>query len=234
MQDSLPLKLFTIENLLVLEEKRCYDAFAYFLPFSLLIYAITGKNLDINDRVDLLEITAHYLSSFKTIYDNTDAKNRGMQQGKKKCVLFNNKLVNNLLTTIISINTRLNLFKGSVSLNRIGTNPLEHHFGLLRIRSHFEYTFTNFIQEEAKVKVLHEIEKEVIGNIVASHKSQIGETVFFLNGEYYGEKHYYKNREFAYSILSVIGVNVGDNKCFTENAYLEFIRKEKASKLQMN
>ena len=230
MQDSLPLKLFNLESFLVLEEKRNFIASAYFLPFTLLTTAITAKNIDINARVDLLEITAHYLQIFKIVFDNTDEAKRGMQQGKSNCVLFNNRLIDDLLTTVLSINTCLNTFSGVVSLNRIGTNPLEHHFGLLRIRCHFNHSYEKFIKEEAKINVLHEIEKEVIGNAVASRQSQVGETVILSNDEY-GEKRYYSNREIAYACLGTFGLNVSSVKirdtisnCFIESAYLEFIK----------
>lgn len=229
MQDSLPLKLFSIENYLLLESKGNYTACAYFLPYTLLIASITTKDIDVDVRVDLLEIVAHYLVMYKEIFDATDESKRGMQQGKKNCVFFGNQIISDLLTTILSINTCLNTFSGLVSLNRIGTNPLEHHFGLMRLRSKFDHSYENFLQEESKVKVLHEIEADIIGNVVSSRKSVVGEVVEltdFVNGE----KGRFKNREIAYSLLYFFGANVTNirlkrtvNNCFVEQAYLQFM-----------
>lgn len=66
-----------------------------------------------------------------------------------------------------------------MSLNRIGTNPLEYHFGLLRIRCKFQHNFDRFVHEEKKVELLDEIEKMTIDNIVSSRKKTFGEKVFF-------------------------------------------------------
>ena len=229
MHDSLPLKLFTIKNFLALEKNSIYNACAYFLPFTLLIESITAKDIDIDTRVDLLEVAAHYLVLYKEVFDSTPEYMRGAQQGSHECVLFGTRIINDLLTTIISINSVINNFEGSVSLNRIGTNPLEHHFGLLRLRCKFNHSFSNFVEEECKVKLLHEIENNIVGNVVTSRRNSVGEIIDLSSVEY-GGKHSYSNREMAYSILCIFGVNVSavqmkrmSNRCFLEGAYLQFL-----------
>ena len=136
-------------------------ACAYFIPFTLLIESITAKDTDIDTRVDLLGICARYLEIYQEALESITENLRGTQQGSHKCVLFGTRISKDLLTTILAINTVINNFEGLVSLNRIGTNPLEHHFGLLRIRCKYDHSYNNFIEEESKAKFLHELENTI-------------------------------------------------------------------------
>lgn len=54
MHDFLPLKLFDINTFSILEYANRYDSCAYFLPFTLLIEALSNSNLRIEERVDFL------------------------------------------------------------------------------------------------------------------------------------------------------------------------------------
>ena len=49
-----------------------------------------------------------------------------------------------------SILKELNRVNGSLSLNRIGSNPLEHLFGLVRMKSHSVHTFDKMLQVMSK------------------------------------------------------------------------------------
>ena len=88
---------------------------------------------------------------------------------------------------------------------------------------------SNFVEEECKVKLLHEIENNIVGNVVTSRRNSVGEIIDLSSVEY-GGKHSYSNREMAYSILCIFGVNVSavqmkrmSNRCFLEGAYLQFL-----------
>ena len=82
--------MFTISNFLQLEKNEIYNVCAYFLPFVMLIESITAKNIDIDTRVDLLEIACHYLEIYKEVFLSTQQQEcvRGVQQGNQTCVLF--------------------------------------------------------------------------------------------------------------------------------------------------
>lgn len=124
-------------------------------------------------------------------------------------------------------------------MNRISTNPLEHHFGLLRIRCKFDHSFKNFVKEATKVKVLHEIERETIFNLIPSRHSKFGEVIYISN-QPYGEKSIYSNKDVAYSLLSTFGFDMTKvsykkkaNHCFVENAYNQFISQLKSINCQV-
>ena len=77
----------------------------------------------------------------------------------------------------------------------------------MRLRCKFDHTFKNFLQEETKVKTLHELENEIVGNIITSRRGTVGEIVELDDLEH-GEKLLFSNREVAYAIAAVYGLNV--------------------------
>lgn len=76
----------------------------------------------------------------------------------KNCIItFQNKIeqikkgkkCDNMMTTMIIINNIV----GAILLHRIGTNPLEHHFGLIRQMCHYILIFKKFVKSETtKIK----------------------------------------------------------------------------------
>ena len=200
------------------------------MSFTLLAEALSGENLTLDERIDFIEIMCFYCSYFKTMYEKTKRGEAACQTGSSKCILFDMNLIDDLISTGLVINSVINSCYGLVSLNRIGTNPLEHHFGLLRIRCKFQHNFDRFVHEEKKVELLDEIEKMTIENIVSSRKKTFGEKVF-LDGIVHCEQSIYSNKDLALAILSKFGFptklirNFG--KCFNENAYCSFLKKIK-------
>ena len=175
MQDSLPLKLFTLENLHLLHNVGLLQHASYFLPFTILNAVLTCKNMLINDRVEMIEICIHYLNIFKKFVSSSNSKFKAPQKSNKTAViLFDNGLINDLLSTLITLNTIINTKTGIVSLNRIGTNPLEHHFGLLRLNSKFKHNYENFLKQQKKAEMLKAVEKELTVNIVRNRKRSYG------------------------------------------------------------
>ena len=231
MHDHLPIQLFTIESLEVLMYAELYAEASYFLPFVLLNEALSTKNLTVDERVDFLEIITFYCKYYKMLYEKTSKTDRANLIGKNKTVLFDLNLIDDLMTTTLSINTVLNGNYDIISLNRIGTNPLEHHFGLIQLRCKFKHDFKKFIEEEAKIIIIDEIEKMTIGNLVHHRKSSYGENVVLDEDPPHGEKSKFFNSEMALSILWKFGLPTNKIKkvsnCFNEEAYLEFISKTK-------
>lgn len=238
MHDSLPIRLFTIESLEVLLYAELYAEASYFLPFVLLNEALSSQNLTVDERVDFLEIITFYCKYYKMLYEKTSKSDRANLIGKNKTVLFDLNLIDDLLTTTLSINTVLNSNYDVISLNRIGTNPLEHHFGLIRLRCKFKHDFEKFVEEEVKIKIIDEIEKMTIGNLIQHRKSSYGEIVVLDDDYPHGEKSKFFNSEMALSILWKFGLPTNKIKkvtnCFNEEAYIEFISKIKNAKSYHN
>ena len=61
MNDELPIKLFSFDNLIILYEKKQTTALAYFLPLVFFNEALIEENLTNDERRNLLEISLYYM-----------------------------------------------------------------------------------------------------------------------------------------------------------------------------
>ena len=215
MKDDLPLRLFSFKNFMLLYENMEWEnnPAAFFLPCSLLIEAINSKILTIDERVDFLEIVFHYLKFYKQLLETVPNNQRYPQKckntGNIKCyaTFFDNSFIDDVLSTIISIDSFINSFVGEVCLNRIGTNPLEHHFGLLRIKCKYKNDWENILTTQSKISILRDIETDLIGSVVNKRKDTFGVDISVSTNEY-GEKFGYTNRKIAYVLLKYFGFPV--------------------------
>ena len=93
-----------------------------------------------------------------------------------------------------------------ISLNRIGTNPLEHHFRLLRLKAHFKHSFANVILNENKLRILNEIQHELIANFDSTRRKIFGQ-IIHSDGLFYGSG-FEQNKKIAYAMLERCGLPV--------------------------
>lgn len=228
MHDDLPLKLFDIKVFQLLEEMGIYSTSSYYLPYTLLILSISNENITIDDRVDFLEIISYYMNFYKQL--TKSVKNVCPQKSNNSCIImFDNQMIDDLISTCVSINSFIELFSGSICLNRLGTNALEHHFGLMRLKAHYKHSYDAYLENEVKTKMLEKIENEILSNIVRSRKPTFGVTME-ITEEIYGEKSLFTNEQYAYSILSTYGfpvkkLNFKMSKNDVHYAYLSFKQK---------
>lgn len=210
MQDSFPLKLFTLKNLKLMHNIGLFQHTAYFLPFVLLNTVLTYEKLLINERVDLIEISINYLNIYKNIVSSSNSKLKAPQKSNKTSVLlFDTALMDDLITTLLTLNTIICTQTGAVSLNRIGTNPLEHHFGLLRLRSKYKHNFENMIKQQNKIELMKTMEKEMTANIIKNRKKTYGVTIF-LDKRRFAEN---QNFRIAQALLQFYGIPVKTKMC---------------------
>ena len=185
MHDELPLKLFDISRFKLLYDINYTRHCAYFLPFSFLATALDNPYISIDDRVDLLEIAEYFLIEYqKLMKTNTDPKTRPAQKGNKSCFLFDNKLIDDLVVTIMSIKTIIQNHEGALSLNRLGTNPIEHHFGLLRIRSKYKNEILTLLTQESYTRLISFLENSLFCNTVTKRRKTFGEILILKNLQY--------------------------------------------------
>lgn len=205
MQDNYPIKLFDLSTFLKLHELDRLVECSFFLPFTLLQVALTENKLTIDDRVDLLEINVHYLRLYQDMLAKTSS-DYSIPNNKTHGPLFDNALVNDTLVTCLSILSIIKHSDGIIRLNRIGTNPLEHHFGLLRIKSKYNDDFNTLLQSEIKVQIAADIEHEIIGKTIRNKRTSYGVDIF-LDRIIYGNNIGY-NHKIAYSICKEFGFPV--------------------------
>ena len=181
MQDSLPLKLFSLQNLNLLLQTELFSHAAYFLPFCLMNTALSSDALSIDERVDYLEISFHYMALYKELVSNAPKNKIAPQKGSKTVLLFDLNLINDYLVTILTINTVINTLAGPISLNMIGTNPLEHHFGLLRLKCKYKHDFETISRNEEQLQLYQHLKKDLLFEKIRSRKSYYAVTLFLTN-----------------------------------------------------
>ena len=179
MHDILPLKLFDVNNFVLLESIDEKELCAYSLPFMLLKTALQNTKVTINDRIDFLEIIIYYMQFYIEAFTKTKQNNRCLTKAKNptEVTIFDLQLCKDVISTCLSINSILHRQIGEISLNRVGTNPLEHRFGLLRLKSKYQHNIVNLIREQAKLDAIHKIEAEVFDNLVSKRTKTFGDTV---------------------------------------------------------
>ena len=208
MQDSYPLRLFDIANLDLLNDLSAFKEVSYMLPFALLKASLSEKHISIDTRVDFLEIIIWYLQFFKEILEKAPGESKAKLQGKGCVVLFDTRITNDIIVTCAVLNSIINAVKGTISLNRIGSNPLEHHFGLMRIRSKYNDDIEHYINSEKESNILENIEKEILGNIVSKRTSSFGE-VINVDGIFYGgSMEISRNKDIAFALCKFYGLPV--------------------------
>lgn len=122
-----------------------------------------------------------------------------LQQGNTSClVIFDNMMANDLISACLNINSFVNLYKGNINLNRLGSNPIEHHFWLMRLKAKFKHSFDVFIKNEFKVKLMKNIESVIVHNLMSSRRLSYGCNIV-INGEIYDSKSIFSNQDIAYN-----------------------------------
>lgn len=146
MHDDLPVSMFSLSSLIELYEKQpCYTA--YFLPFCLLNAALCEKDLVIEERFNFIELSLYYMIAYIEEAETSVVKLPDRKSATNKVVrLFSSGLAKEFCNTAASILGIMQRFNGAINLNRVGTNPLEHTFGLIRMRSRYKHTYQNMLK----------------------------------------------------------------------------------------
>ena len=207
MKDSLPIKLFNLENFYLLYQLQNNDLTAYFFPFTMMLAALDIPFINIDERVDFLEIAFHFLYFYEILLERVPTTSRSPQICTKgqKCSMFTKKIIHDIMSTIISLDSIINNYSGDISLNRIGTNPLEHHFGLLRLKCQYNHEFENIILNEEKIQILQMLENEFVDNIIKKRRKTFGVQIH-LDNINYGENYGYSNKQMAFALLCKFGL----------------------------
>lgn len=217
MQDSYPIKLFDLETFFSLHNLDQFVECSFFLPFTLLQVAINEEKITVDDRFDLLEIIINYLRMYKEMYIKTKTE-FAIPNSKTQGPLFDSALINDTLVTCITILSIMKQSIGNVRLNRVGTNPVEHHFGLLRIKSKYNDDFNTLLTSETKVQIASDIEHEIIGKTVRNKRTSYGVDVFLdriVYGNNIGFNHkiaYCLCKEFGFPV-NLLKEKVGQEEC---------------------
>lgn len=233
MHDDLPLKLFDLKVFKLLEELENYPLCSYFIPYTLLILSLSNDSLSMDDRVDFIEIISYYMDFYMKMTEKVENLSP-QKSNQSRIIMFDNQMIDDVISTCVSINSFLALFSGNICLNRLGTNALEHHFGLMRLKAHYKHSYDEYIENEVKTKILEKIENEILSNLVHSRKQSFGVNLM-LSEEIYGENSLFRNKQYAFSILATYGfpVNVLKFKMSKSDIYYAYLSfKQKLNRIE--
>ena len=187
MQDDLPIKLFSLENLLKLYDKKQFNEISYFLPLCFMNIALSEKELTNEERRNLLEISFYYMMIYYGITTSPIATISERKQGNNIDVkMFPKQFVIQYCNTVASILSVICKYNGTIDLNRIGSNPVEHLFGLVRMKSRYIHTFEKMKKALGKIELHRKMLKDL----------KLNQPIRKRNS-YYGQKIYNKIKTFT-------------------------------------
>ena len=166
MNDELPLKLFDSQILYNLFLNNDKPTLSYFFVPSILITALNFKCISKNDREILLESCLYFLFLYQDTLKTVKKPLTDKPYKNKKVVRM---IPNNILyDSVATISTILFLLKedknSTIYLNRIGSNPVEHCIGGIRMLSKNQNTFHKLKKIIGRKNLLSDIYREIKAN----------------------------------------------------------------------
>lgn len=209
MNDRLPLLLFSPENFLKLLNAGEFVAAAYWYPDSLIIITFTQQNLTYDQQFFFLECSFWFFVLIKVSEKNTNITKK-LNQKKSKVNLNVRFYTDNMLIEICnSLHCHMSLmgFIENYCFDRNTSMPLEHKFGLARVRSHDINTLRMFIKTVADIENLQQTLDEITSAIqVEGRMKSFGLIVSKERGTFVGNSrerdiNYYSPFQIASAIL---------------------------------
>ena len=178
MHDDLAIDLFSFHSLNILINQNI--AFlTYFLPLCLMNIALSEKDLVTIERINFLEVAFYFCFILK---QETQTEHKLLLQKKTKynnhVRLFDDKFIYEITNTLFTILCTLYCTNGIVNLNRLSSNPLEHTFGLIRMKSRYSHTFKKGIESLGKVQLMKKISNIVAKGSILGRKSYYGQVIY--------------------------------------------------------
>lgn len=177
MDDSLPIQLFSLKNSLTLHQFGKTTLAGYFLPGTHLITAINSESIQIDERIGLLEVSLEYIKIINDISSQSEELLPDNRYNNKTVRIFSNLIQIEGMNTIHSIIQIISSMTGLISLNRLSSNPLEHYFGLIRMRARYDHTY-QLISDSQKIELLRRIRNEIgLNQPISGRKKTFGKII---------------------------------------------------------
>lgn len=211
MHDRLPIQIFQLKNYEELCKHRLFNYSFFILPHEFLLSGLSYF-LNYEDRLIIFHLSR---CLFQRIYEshNNILFYRQIQ--------YTNQLVNDSFSKLISVCHIL--YKNpniQIHLNHFGTNPVEHNFGMIRLRSKDHHKVDRFIKEASKINALRQLREDMVVDAIAHRDLQFGRiinTSFLYINLYYIEK-------MAFSLIQEAKTQKCDEICVkTHNFFIKII-----------
>ena len=179
MHDHLAIQLFSLDNLIKLIEEGMLTEIAYSLRMVLLNVALKEQELSVADRISYLEIGLLFMTSFHGMVKNSRSPVRPQVSHDNSTVrMFTDAFLIEHCNTAFSVLHVLHEQRGFIALNRLGSNPVEHLFGLIRMRSRDIHTFEKLQKTLGKIELHRQMKRDFgVGGNVNKRTSYYAQTV---------------------------------------------------------
>jgi regulator of replication initiation timing len=161
MNDIYAVKLFSVESLVKLVSAGRIAEADYLMPFVLWYAVVAISDLSRPTRLSLLSIVFRIFVKWSLsridFYGQTIRNRVKWTKGEKKIkfAVIESDLVR-YMNSVVFLYAVIKNYE-SVSLNRIGTHPLENYFGMIRLASHDNHSWDRFLSSAGKANIVSEI-----------------------------------------------------------------------------
>lgn len=179
MNDELATRLFSLRTLARLFKVSDHSALVYFTPLCLLTTALEEEVLTVEERIFFLEVGFYYMLAYYGMSQEIHGQLKQTKTRKEKDIRpFDHTFAMEYCNTVFSIVSLLKNATGKLALNRIGTNPVEHLFGLVRMRSRSVHTYDKLTKVLSKVELSKRLLSDLgVSQPVDQRKSYFAQTV---------------------------------------------------------
>lgn len=125
------------------------------LPFSLLNAALSEIDLTITERRCFIEISFYYSLFYLTESQKIEYQLPQRKYKTNNIQMYSHSLILELCNTCFSILRAIDFLNGTINLNRFGSNPVEHVFGLFRMKSRYKNSFEKMKKYLAKLNYIN-------------------------------------------------------------------------------
>ena len=220
MNDDLPLKLFDPQTLIKLYDVNDKATFSYFFIPSIMILCLKYKEISIDDRKFLLETVLNYIFLYQnSLKQIKKPLTEHSYKNKKMIRMFSTGILEDIISAVSTILYLLSNDEGkNIYLNRIGSNPVEHAIGKIRMLSKNENTFNKLKKIIGKENLLHDIQKTLkINQRISGRIPTLGENLQNLQKE---NVFNHDPEKISYSMFIYLGFSKD------ENIFKNLIKKE--------
>ena len=157
-KDSYALELFSWSTFQKLLINKHFEGALYVLPFCYLVQAVCSQNLNRDERLTLLEFAVHnFYDQLKNVRKSkqTDFFTPSFTESSLGTLFGEEIFIIRCINTCFAFSIALYKYD-NVAFSRIGSHNIEN-FGKIRLLSHYNYSFSNFLRGAVNSILLNRI-----------------------------------------------------------------------------
>lgn len=176
MKDAYPLRLFTIQNVILLIESNQVEKALYLLPCTLLLVAQMNSKIMQDSRRQLFEQSFEAFDCFFTHRKVQFHDLINFQKSDRTPIVYFAREIDLIraLNTIVGLAASLELGIDNLFLDRITTHPTENQIGLIRTTSQNQHSEERALSTLTKTAIINECGENIGITTGASTRVNVG------------------------------------------------------------